>query len=78
MGSNVFNIVLIIGVTAIIRPIEYLTEYNNDIIVFLIGMIVLLLIPYINKNKQITKLAGIGYVASYLIYIISLIYINVW
>ncbi len=78
MGSNVFNIVLIIGITAIIRPIEYLTEYNNDIIVFLIGMIVVLLIPYINKNKQITRLAGLGYVASYLIYIISLIYINVW
>lgn len=78
MGSNVFNIVLIIGVTAIIKPIEYLTAYNNDIIVFLIGMIVLLLIPYINKNKQITKLAGIGYVASYLIYIIGLVYINVW
>lgn len=76
MGSNVFNIVLILGITSIIAPINYSVKYNNDIIIFLVGMILLLIMSSSNKKNNISKVEGIGYVSSYIIYILSLIYIN--
>ncbi len=72
IGSNIFNIVLIVGATAIVKPIEYSISYNKDIIFFLIGMIVLGILPIIRKNKM-SKLAGAMYFSVYVVYMIDLI-----
>lgn len=47
IGSNIFNIVLIIGVTALINPITYSISYNKDIVIFMIGMLALAVIPFL-------------------------------
>lgn len=78
MGSNVFNIVLIIGATAILTPINYSVSYNNDIIIFLIGIVFLWIIPFLSEKKIMNRWGGAIYIASYLLYMISLVYINVW
>lgn len=78
MGSNVFNIVLIIGVTAIINPIAYSISYNRDIIIFLGGMIALAIIPFIGEKNKISRWGGIGYVISYISYMASIIYVNLF
>ena len=77
IGSNIFNIVLIIGVTAFINPILYSTSYNKEIIIFMIGMIFLAIIPFIGEKNKISRLCGVGYVISYFYYITSLIYVNI-
>lgn len=78
MGSNVFNIVLIIGVTALINPIVYSLSYNKDIIIFLGGMIALGIIPFIGEKNKISRWGGIGYVISYLSYMASIVYVNLF
>ena len=76
MGSNIFNIVLIIGATALINPIEYSLSYNKDIIMLLIGMIVLNIIPFIGEKNKISRIGGFAYIISYLSYMISLVKIS--
>ncbi len=78
MGSNVFNIVLIIGITAFINPIYYSISYNKDIIIFLIGMIALAIIPFIGEKNKISRWSGLGYVFGYISYMMSLIFVNLF
>ncbi len=72
IGSNIFNIVLIVGVTALISPINYSVSYNKDIIFFLIGMIILAILPMIGK-KRMSRFAGMLYFSAYVVYMIDLI-----
>lgn len=78
MGSNVFNIVLIIGITAFINPIAYSISYNRDIMIFLAGMIALSVIPFIGEKNKISRLGGMGYVISYISYMASVVYTNLF
>ena len=78
IGSNIFNIVLIVGATALIRPIDYSISYNKDIIILMIGMIVLFVIPFIGEKNKISRFSGLAYVVSYISYLASMIYISVW
>lgn len=72
IGSNIFNIVLIVGVTALINPINYSVSYNKDIIFFLIGMIILAILPMIGQ-KRMSRFAGLLYFSAYVFYMIDLI-----
>lgn len=77
IGSNILNIVLIVGVTAIINPIPYSVSFNKDLIIFLIGMLFLAIIPFIGEKYKISRISGLIYLMSYFIYIGSLVYSNV-
>lgn len=75
VGSNIFNILLILGVTGAINPIPYSTSMNFDIYVLLIATIFLILFMFtLHKNKLdrweavVLLLAYFGYTA----YLISL------
>ena len=72
IGSNIFNIVLILGATALINPIEYSISYNKDIIFFLVGTIILAFLPLLNKRKM-PRFAGMIYFSVYIAYMINLI-----
>ena len=77
IGSNILNIVLIIGVTAIINPIMYSISYNKDLSIFLIGILVLSIIPFLGEKNKISRWSGFVYVACYVSYIISLVINNI-
>lgn len=74
LGSQIFNILLIIGVSAALSPINYSTEYNSNIILLTIGSIALGLFPYIGKKNEMSKSNGVIFVLTYVIYIASLVY----
>ena len=72
LGSNIFNMLLIIGVSAMIKPIVYNTSYNLDMI-FLIGAtLVLSLFPVIPPKNKMSRGNGLVYVLIYVGYLISL------
>ncbi len=77
IGSNILNIVLIVGITAVIRPIYYSISFNKDIIIFLLGMIALGVIPFIGQKNKISRWNGIGFVCCYFSYMASLIFVNI-
>lgn len=75
IGSNIFNIVLIVGATSIITPIQYSISYNRDIIFFMIGILILAFLPMVGK-KRMSRFAGMIYLISYLMYMAYIIYSN--
>ena len=72
LGSNIFNMLLIIGVSAMIKPIVYNTSYNLDMIFLIGGTLVLSLFPIIPPKNKMSRGNGLVYVIIYIGYLISL------
>ena len=72
IGSNIFNMLLIIGVSSLIKPIIYNTAYNIDMIVLILGTIVLSLFPIIPPKNEMNRFNGIIYLIMYAIYLVIL------
>ncbi|MBR2241170.1 MAG: calcium/sodium antiporter [Clostridia bacterium] len=72
LGSNIFNMLLIIGVSAMIKPIVYNTSYNLDMIFLIGGTLVLSLFPIIPPKNKMSRGNGVVYVLIYVGYLVSL------
>lgn len=72
LGSNIFNMLLIIGVSALIKPIVYNVSYNIDMIFVLIGTAILALFPIVPPKNKMTRRNGILYVFLYAAYMVTL------
>lgn len=75
LGSNIFNMLLIIGTSAAIKPIVYNMSYNKDLIILLAGTLVLALFPVIPPKNKMSRMNGIVYVLMYLGYMASLFFV---
>ena len=73
IGSNIFNILLIIGVSAVINPIKYNVTYNFDFSVLLISTIILAIFPFIPPKEKMSRANGIIYVLMYIMYLMVLL-----
>lgn len=75
VGSNIFNIFFILGVSGIIRPIPFSEAINQDITVMLLATFVLFLsIARNKKNNTIARVEGIAFVLLYVFYVLYLIH----
>lgn len=72
IGSNIFNMLLIIGVASLINPISYNITYNIDMIMLILGMILLSLFPIIPPKNEMNRLNGLVYLFFYAIYLVVL------
>ena len=72
IGSNIFNMLLIIGTASLISPITYNVTYNIDLIILTLATIALALFPIIPPKNEISKGNGIVYLIWYVVYIIIL------
>ena len=73
IGSNIFNMLMIIGITSIIKPIEYNITYNYQMIVLFIGMILMLIYPFIKPKNKLSRWKGLVLLILYLLYLVELI-----
>ena len=75
VGSNIFNILLILGVTAIINPLTYNMSFNKDLTLLIISTVLLMIFPFIPKKDEMTRGNGVIYLILYFVYIGTLIFI---
>jgi len=68
IGSNMFNILGVIGITSLVAPIP-VTEDFIDVNLWVMLGAALLLIPFCMFRIPISRIYGIGFTAAYLIYI---------
>lgn len=73
LGSQIFNIVLIIGVSAVLSSITYSLSYNSNLLLLIMGTIFLGLFPYIGKKNVMSRSNGILFVILYAIYMVSIV-----
>lgn len=74
VGSNIFNMLLIIGVSAIIKPITYNVTYNFQIAILFVGMIMITVFPFIKPKDKLSRLEGLACVLLYVFYTIKLFF----
>ncbi len=73
VGSNIFNILWVLGATAIVRPLTFSSVLNIDILlVFLASIVLFGAILFFGKRLQLGRGTGILFVVLYLIYILFL------
>lgn len=75
VGSNIFNILLILGVTAIINPLTYNMSFNKDLTLLIISTVLLMIFPFIPKKDEMTRGNGVIYLILYFVYIGTLIFV---
>lgn len=66
VGSNIFNILFVVGASAIIVPVVFVESFIIDCIVAVLAGIVLWLCTF--RKKKLTRMGGILMLVCYLIY----------
>ena len=66
VGSNIFNILLVVGLSAVIVPVPFATGFLFDTIIAGVGGILLLL--FCLKDKKLKRFAGALLLLSYAVY----------
>lgn len=69
IGSNIFNMLLIIGVASFIYPINYNLSYNFDMSILFISTVILALFPIIPPKNEMSRANGIVYILLYISYL---------
>ena len=72
VGSCVLNLLLILGVGAIITPLNFSEEFNNNIIWLIISTMIIWLLNFVGKKDTITRFKGLILLAMFSIYFIEL------
>lgn len=76
LGSQIFNILLIIGTSAFLCPINYAVSYNKYMIVLILGTVMLSLFPFVGEKNKMTRGNGVPFVFIYALYMVSLVMFN--
>lgn len=72
IGSNILNLLLVLGITAIINPISYTEDFNINIIILFASSFIIWTISVLKKEHKLGRNEGITMLLSYILYLISL------
>lgn len=73
VGSNIFNLFFILGISAVIRPLPFSVSSNFDIIAVLVASLLMFLFVFIRKGRKIDRLEGAFFLILYLAYTIYIV-----
>lgn len=73
IGSNIFNIFLILGLSATIRPLEYKSTFNLDFYILALGTLILFLAMLTGRKKILDRWEAIILLIAYVGYTVYLI-----
>lgn len=73
VGSNIFNIFFILGVSSIIAPLPFTSANTADIFMAILASLLLFLAMFVGKKHVLEKWQGGAFVAIYAAYIVFLI-----
>lgn len=70
IGSNIFNVFLVIGTTSTILPLSPDGAINTDMLITVGATLLLFLFMFVGKKHVLSRWKGTVFVASYVIYIV--------
>ena len=74
VGTNIFNVLFVLGASSLVRPIVFSPDLNMDMLVLFGITVLLILLIYVGKKNILGKGEGSVLVALYVFYIIFLVY----
>ena len=72
VGSNIFNILLILGAVGVIKPMSFNTQLNTDIMLSA-GITIMLYIAAKNKKRQVSLVWSVVFLLAYVGYVVFLV-----
>ncbi len=72
VGSNIFNLLWVLGLSSLFSPIAFSAKLNWDILFLFIINILLLLLIYIGRHNILARKEGVMLLVLYIVYIILL------
>ena len=73
VGSNIFNILFVVGTTALITPVVYASGFFIDSIVCIATAVLLFVCVFLGKNKKLTRTGGVVMLISFVVYFVYLL-----
>ena len=73
VGSNIFNIFFILGITGVVKPIAYNTTLNVDIYILLVSTVVLMIFMFTLSQRKLDRWEAIILLMGYIVYTTFLI-----
>ncbi|GIV37969.1 MAG: K+-dependent Na+/Ca+ exchanger [Cyclobacteriaceae bacterium] len=70
VGSNIFNIFFILGLTGIIQPMHYNASMNLDLYILVISTLVLMIFMFTIKRRRLDRWEAVILLVAYLVYTI--------
>jgi cation:H+ antiporter len=77
VGSNIFNLLLIVGISSFIRPLDYNDSFNTDIYMLLGGTVFLFLAMFIGKKYQLERWQSLILLTVYVAYTVYLVSVEI-
>jgi cation:H+ antiporter len=74
VGSNIFNIFLVLGISSIIHPLPFNIKSNIDLGMVILASLLLFIFMFTGKKRSLDRWEGAVSVCIYVIYIIFLIF----
>lgn len=73
IGSNIFNLLLVLPISSLINPIHYNANFNQDLWILAGGTVFVILAILTGKTRSINRLQGFILLSSYLGYTVYLV-----
>jgi cation:H+ antiporter len=73
IGSNIFNILLILGASSVISPVSYDKVFNNDIYFLTVGTIVLFIAMFTGHRKKLDRWEAAVFLLLYTGYLVYML-----
>ena len=74
VGSNIFNVFWILGLSSIIRPLPFEPESNFDIVMVIFSSLLLFFFGFIGRKHTLTRSKGVLFLVVYVVYTVYLIW----
>lgn len=74
VGSNIFNVFWVLGLSSMIRPLPFAAESNVDILVVIFSSLLLFIFGFIGNRRTLTRVKGIFFLLAYVLYTAYLIW----
>ena len=67
-GSQIFNIILVLGASSAITPINSISGFNDELILLILGNLINMIVPIVNERHRVGRMLGINFVLFYIAY----------
>jgi cation:H+ antiporter len=74
VGSNIFNVFFVLGISSILKPLPFQARNNLDIGVVILSSLLLFLFMFTGKKRSLDRWEGAVFLALYGAYIVFLIF----
>lgn len=73
IGSNIFNVLFILSISALIHPVDFNTSFNTEIYLLTGGTLILFLAMFTGRRKKLDRWEAAILMVIYIMYIFYLV-----